>query len=59
MPLPDPPAAAKITSTSSPIIWVAMALPLPGSLKPVKSGGCVMYCVTTSMSGFTALAPAM
>ena len=57
-PRPEPPAAAYTTSLPSLYIDVAISLPLAGSLKPVKSGGCVMYCTATSMSGLTALAPA-
>ena len=54
-PLPEPPAAAYTTSMPLSYIDLAMALPLVGSLKPVKSGGWVMYFTSTVASGLTAL----
>ena len=42
-PAPEPPAAAKMMSVPSSYMPLAMVSPLPGSLKPLKSGGSVMY----------------
>src|SRR6476469_596813 len=40
-------------------IALAIALPLAGSLKPVKSGGWVMYLTSTVAFGLTCLTPAV
>src|SRR5215207_10044707 len=59
IPLPDPPAAANTTSMPLSYIALAMALPLAGSLKPLVSGGWLMYFTSTVASGSTCLAPAV
>src|SRR6478735_12237850 len=59
MPLPEPPAAANTTSMPLSYMALAMALPLAGSLKPLVSGGWLMYFTSTVAFGFTCLAPAV